>query len=437
MAAAEILVNETDVLMTLTFPTGLVAFADRDRNNQLSSSEIQTYRTELETVLGQQIRLSDRGDRNGTLSVQPLDTPSQLITAQAAPNSHSTLQLRYTWTQPIQALTLHYNFFLPGVDTAHCLATILQAGQLRTFIFTPSHPIMVLTPGLLGSTTGILAIVGAFVWGALHSLSPGHGKTVIAAYLIGERATPKHALFLALTTTVTHTLGVFALGLITLFATRYILPQQLYPWMSLASGVIVIAIGLNLFRSRLQHQHIHHAPLYEHSLIPNHTYHPTIDHHHHDHHDHTHHHHHDYQNNYHHDHHDHHHHHHLPFSPETSQVTWRNLLALGVSGGLLPCPAALVLLLGAIALNQVGLGLLLVLVFSLGLASVLTSLGLALIYTKHLFERIPIQFKLARFFPAMSAVCIMLIGFGISTQALMQVLGLEITQFLAISLSPG
>src|SRR3989304_3762810 len=102
----------------------------------------------------------------------------------------------------------------------------------------------------VGPLTLLFAIVVSFVWGALHAMSPGHGKTVVAAYLVGTRGTSRHALVLGLTVTLTHTLGVFALGLVTLFASNYILPEQLFPWLSLASGVLVLGIGLTLLITR-------------------------------------------------------------------------------------------------------------------------------------------------------------------------------------------
>src|SRR5215213_2850731 len=100
--------------------------------------------------------------------------------------------------------------------------------------------------------TLLLALAVSFLWGAMHALTPGHGKTIVGAYLVGSRGTMKHALYLGLTTTITHTLGVFALGLITLFAARYIVPETLYPWMSLLSGLFVVGIGINLFVSRFK-----------------------------------------------------------------------------------------------------------------------------------------------------------------------------------------
>lgn len=235
------------------------------------------------------------------------------------------------------------------------------------------------------------ALLLAMVLGAGHALTPGHGKTVVAAYLIGARGTARHALFLGLTVTLTHTAGVFALGLITLFASRYILPERVFPWIGLLSGLLVVAIGASLFVNRLRR---------------------ARDHHHHHAHDHEHHH------DHHHDHGPgHHHHHHIP-GDDDRPITWRSLLALGVSGGLLPCPSALVVLLSAIALGRVGFGLLLIVAFSAGLAGVLTAIGLALVYASRLFARLPLDGRLPRLLPIASAALVTLAGLGISLEAL-------------------
>src|SRR4030095_1590279 len=100
--------------------------------------------------------------------------------------------------------------------------------------------------------TLLLALGISFIWGAMHAMTPGHGKTIVGAYLVGSRGTLKHALYLGLTTTITHTLGVFALGLITLFAAQYIVPEKLFPWLSLLSGLFVVGIGVNLLVSRFR-----------------------------------------------------------------------------------------------------------------------------------------------------------------------------------------
>jgi ABC-type nickel/cobalt efflux system permease component RcnA len=275
--------------------------------------------------------------------------------------------------------------------------------------------------GQFGPGAVALALLLATLWGAAHALSPGHGKTIVAAYLVGSRGTALHALYLGLTVTATHTLGIYALGLTTLFAAAWILPERLYPWLSLGSGLAVVLVGASLFVARLraggraQHGHSHD---HDHE-------------HHHDHgHEHGHEHrHHELEREHDHHHepgrdhlhgHDHgaHHHDHLP----PDRVTPRGLIALGIAGGLLPCPSALVLLLGAIALGQIGFGLLLVVAFSLGLAGVLTAIGIALVHARRLFEaprlrRLPRAAAL-RWAPVLSALIVTLIGAAMSVQAL-------------------
>jgi ABC-type nickel/cobalt efflux system permease component RcnA len=251
--------------------------------------------------------------------------------------------------------------------------------------------------------TILLALLAAFGWGAAHAFSPGHGKTIVGAYLVGSRGTVRHALFLGLTTTITHTAGVFALGFVTLFAAQFILPEKLYPWLSMLSGVLVVVIGAVMIKDRL------------HSFVTGQA--------HHHHHGHDHEHHHDHDHGHDHDHsHDHgHHHHHLPPGVDGAPITWRGLLALGISGGLLPCPSALVLMLGAISLQRVGFGLALIVMFSLGLASVLTAIGVVLVYAGKFFQRIPESGPLFRFVPVASALFITVIGVGITVQALMNI----------------
>jgi ABC-type nickel/cobalt efflux system permease component RcnA len=273
--------------------------------------------------------------------------------------------------------------------------------------------------------TLLLALVVSFLWGAMHAMTPGHGKTIVGAYLVGSRGTAKHALYLGLATTITHTTGVFVLGLVTLFAARFILPEKLFPWLSFVSGLLVVGIGANLFFNRMkasgilsrsgpvkdENPHDHHPhnhdPNHDHTHEHKHPYSHDPDHHHeHGHADkddkiHT-------------------HDHHLPAGANGSPVTVRSLLALGISGGLLPCPSALVVLLSAIALNRVGFGLVLVFAFSLGLAGVLTGIGLLFVYAGRFFNRIPVQNRLLRLLPALSALFITLVGLGITVQALAQ-----------------
>ncbi len=272
----------------------------------------------------------------------------------------------------------------------------------------------VLTPGAL-----LFALLASLLWGAAHALSPGHGKTVVAAYLVGARGTARHAAFLGLTVTATHTAGVFALGVVTLYLSRYILPEVLYPWLNVFSGLLVVLIGLTLFSRRLrgvlrrgdiEHGHHHH-----HGHVHSHD-HGVGTHSHHDHAPAAH------ETEHHQGHgpdarargvvhtHDGHTHTHMPPGADGSRVTWRSLVALGVSGGLVPCPSALVLLLSAISLDRLELGMVLVVSFSLGLAAVLTGIGLLMVYARRFFERFSFEARMPRFLPVASALTISLAG---------------------------
>ncbi len=210
----------------------------------------------------------------------------------------------------------------------------------------------------------LVAIAVAFVLGAAHALTPGHGKTIVAAYLVGSRGTMKHAALLGAMVTFTHTISVFLLGLATLFLFRFIVPENIAEILGVASGLSIFLLGawmlIQRFRKRTAHSHHHHHDHHHHHA----------GHHHHDHE----HHHHDHA----HDHHHEHDHSHLP----PDQITWGSLITLAVSGGMVPCESALVLLLSAIAVGRVGLGLILLVAFSLGLAGVLMALGMAVLYAK-------------------------------------------------------
>ncbi len=293
-----------------------------------------------------------------------------------------------------------------------------------------------LSPALIA-----LSMLAALLWGAAHALTPGHGKAVVAAYLIGARGTARHAGILGLTVTLTHTAGVFALGAVTLYLSRYILPETLYPWLNVVSGLLVVTIGLSLLYGRLRkgagHTHEHGEHTHVHDEPTHHDHEPVLagshassEHSHGDHgHPHVHHghgHEHAHDDDHGHSHHEHTHSHgghthsHLPPGADGSRITMRSLVALGVSGGLIPCPAALVLLLSAISLDRTGLGIVLVVAFSVGLAVVLTGIGLLMIYARHVFERFSFEARAPSFLPIASAAIVSLVGLVILLGALAQ-----------------
>jgi nickel/cobalt transporter (NicO) family protein len=220
----------------------------------------------------------------------------------------------------------------------------------------------------LGVGVILLSLLIAAFWGAAHALSPGHGKAIVAAYLVGSRGTPRHALLLGLTVTVTHTAGVFALGLVTLGLSELIVPEQLYPWLNLVSALFVVGVGASVLRARVGRRQAHH-----------------------------------------------HHHHHR-------DRNLRDLLAVGISGGLLPCPTALVVLLAAISLHRVGYGLVLILAFSFGLAGAMTAVGLAAVSARRFLRKESFDGRIVRALPATSAALILALGLAMTTRALPGVL---------------
>jgi ABC-type nickel/cobalt efflux system permease component RcnA len=228
----------------------------------------------------------------------------------------------------------------------------------------------------------LVSLAAALFWGAAHALSPGHGKTIVTAYLVGRRGTPRDAAILGLIVTVTHTIGVFALGLVTLALSQWIVPDTLYPWLNAVAGISVVAIGAAVLRARLRdwlhvrahrHGHTHHHHGHDHDHAP---------------------------------------------EPGTG---FRGLLAVGISGGALPCPSALVVLLAAISLHRLAFGFVLIVAFSLGLALTITGIGLVAVLARSAFARRSFDGLALRILPALSAVVIVVAGVAMTVHALPKV----------------
>ena len=232
-----------------------------------------------------------------------------------------------------------------------------------------------LRQGQIGWTVMLFGMLAAFAFGAVHALSPGHGKTLVAAYLVGSRGTPRHAIFLGLMVTFTHTVSVFALGLVTLYLSRFVLPETITPILGAISGITIVWVGATLLYRRTIGRV--NAPS------------TGLAHHHGDGHVHTH-------------------------VPEEMSVG--GLIALGASGGLVPCPSALVLLLTSVSLGRVAFGLTLLVAFSLGLAVVLSGIGLAVLYARHLIPEgaAVMRSKAVRYLPVASAAFIVCVGIAMT-----------------------
>jgi nickel/cobalt transporter (NicO) family protein len=263
----------------------------------------------------------------------------------------------------------------------------------------------------------LLALAAALGAGALHALGPGHGKSIMAAYLVSGEGRARHALLVGVAVSLMHTLSVIGLGVVTLWASNLFPPETVLPWLSLLSGAVVLGLGLwllyvrsrGLFVPRKAHVHslIVEPALLEpayavalpgggdraHALDHSHS-HPG----------------------------DHSHSHsglgahdHAP--PKGVELfSARGLAAVGLSGGLLPSPSALVVLLGAVALGRTAFGLLLVAAFSIGLASALTAVGLLVLKARDAAQS---RFggKVSAWLPLASAALIVCVGVVLTGRA--------------------
>jgi len=239
--------------------------------------------------------------------------------------------------------------------------------------------------------------------GALHALEPGHGKTIVAAYLVGSKGTAGHAVLLGLIVTAAHTAGVYLLGAVTLYASKYFVPEQLYPWLGMISGIVIAIIASYMMIRAWTGEDGDHS----HEIVGAHSHWfaslgksrsaensdsqslgdrgtPTGQ----------------------------------ASNNPSNKVSLTQLLTLGITGGIVPCPAALVVLLSAFSLHRVGFGFFLIVAFSLGLSAVLIAVGLSMVYARNFIARWksdgPI---LKRWLPVASAGFMLVLGLGIAGRA--------------------
>jgi nickel/cobalt transporter (NicO) family protein len=258
----------------------------------------------------------------------------------------------------------------------------------------------------------LITLLAAVGLGALHAAEPGHGKTLLAVSLVGARATPKQALLLAIGLTAAHTAGVIILGGLLLVAARWIVPEAIYPWITLVSGAAVAILGAGalarFIHTRRGAAHAYGGDTRSHDLD-----------------------------------HDHGHDHGLAGD---EALTFRGVMLVAMSGNIAPCPAALVVLLAALALHEVAYGIAVVIAFSVGLAAILTGLGIALVRGAACIARKPAFDSIATYAPLASACVISVIGavmFGQGAAASafgappVTAAVLVLTAIAAYALSPG
>lgn len=262
--------------------------------------------------------------------------------------------------------------------------SVADVGSAPIFGVTSTARMNDLSDVLARNLSDPLVLLGALLLavglGALHSLEPGHGKTLLAISLVGARATVPQACILAVALTVAHTIGVLIFGVVVLTLTKYIVPETLYPWIALLSGAFVAILGARALAREIRRRG---APQHDHD--------------------------------------GHHHHHdddgfadavhaHSHLIPGSAPISFRSAIIAASTGNVAPCPAALVVLLAAIATHRIGWGLVLIVAFSLGLALTLTLLGIAVVRGATWLTQRPQFDRLARYAPLVTATAISVIG---------------------------
>jgi nickel/cobalt exporter len=239
--------------------------------------------------------------------------------------------------------------------------TPTSGGILADFASRPD-----LSAGLIA-----LMIAAAILVGAVHALGPGHGKSLIGAYLVGSGGTLRQAVAVGAAVSVMHTASVLGLGVLVLSAERLFAPERVYPWLGLVSGLVALGLGAALLVSRLhalseRRRHGHDHP------------HPA------------------------------------------RPLSRRGLIALAFAGGILPSPSALVVLLGSVSIGRTAIGLVLIAAFSVGLAASLVAVGVVAIHARHIATR-RLPTGLIRLAPVVSAGCIALVGVALTARGLVQI----------------
>ncbi|GAA0469643.1 hypothetical protein Ade02nite_32640 [Paractinoplanes deccanensis] len=364
----------------------------------------------------------------GTISVRgtaPLPAASRQVTVRDGyrPGQPTSVQMSVTLARgaALAPSDIHHG------ESGRSITVDLAPPAVSTAVEAPAAPGLkdrafaalrspLASPWALLVLLAVCALLGAF-----HALTPGHGKAMLAAYLVGSKGTRRQALFLGLVITVTHTASVVVLGAAVLLAGRHVLPDVLVPSLELAAGLIVLILGLRVVRHRWSHRASRHADTHAragaHGHIHEHAH--THEHGHphgrgddgHGAHGHPH-----GDGDHGHPHgdgdhgHQHGHHHGPLLGRRSGPGAGRGALAaLGVSGGLLPCPEALGILILAAGLNRTALGLGMIAAFSAGLAAVLVALGLVLVSGARAIKK-PGPASLAARLPLVSAAVVVVLG---------------------------
>lgn len=435
LQATYITVAPTQIVVELDLTPGVLvapqvlAELDSDGDQEITDAEGRAY---ADTVL-RNVTLQVDG-QPPTLAVTRIDMPAYLniqagygtirifTAATLADGMTGTHQISYTNNNAPTGATYQVNAFVDqGVsitlgkqnrdDIQQSMTLDYAIGGAAPSVAEPVDTLVSTPDGTMGQARRLLAYLDApalsplalllaltlaGVLGGLHALTPGHGKTLVAAYLVCSRGTVRHAVALGAIVTFTHTASVIVIGLLALFASQFVVPDVLVPILEILSGVLVVFLGIRLvwqrwaaFRGRRDPDHAHrhdHGHTHDHDHTRDHGH----DHGHGDGHTHSH-------------------------LPPAEGVKLGSLVAMGVSGGLVPCPEALGIMIIAVGLNRIALGLGLIVSFSFGLAAVLIVIGVLLVRSRALVERFgSLGGRLSSGLPLGSAVIVTVLGVGIT-----------------------
>jgi high-affinity nickel-transport protein len=372
-----------------------------DRSHELtaySSDVLNSPPQQLSALVGYRTSLSEPETSASTAAIGPTSkrtNPSGTKTGQRAatlqgqrrsPDATTWADVMDAQSSPSEVVPLVAAHLAPASraqNTPHSRFTELISTQGKLSLW------LLLSAGLIAAGLG-----------ALHALEPGHGKTIVAAYLVGARGTARHAVLLGIVVTAAHTAGVYLLGGLTLYASRYIVPEQLYPWLGAISGLSVAGLGIFIFLRHLtgetgehshaagdQHSHWFLSMFKQRTRIEE-ADRAAIE----------------------------------QDSKTDRALSLRELCMLGITGGIVPCPAALVVLLSAFSLHRIGFGLFLITAFSFGLAAVLVIVGLTMVYAKRLVSsRVRTGNTAVGYLPFLSSAFMVVLGAGITASAVASV----------------
>lgn len=424
----------------VTWTVASSAFGYHPGAASLPTSRTECHLTATATIRHQStIDLADtyRTDRVGWHEITALGVGIGLRDT-TVPSTSTTNELRQYPTDllasPLNQRTATLTASTAGASPN--AATIAVPGLLgRTLNTLTNHFYDIIGSPHLDPTVGLLGAVLALLLGAAHAALPGHGKTVMAAYIAGRRGTIRDAITVGVTVTTTHTAGVLLLGLL-LTVLVGLVGEVVLGWLGVASGLLVAAIGFSLLRTALRRRahHAHHATTSAlDDLVPRQLpalvgaepgpaqpataadTPPTSGHHH----------------NHGHPHHEHSHHSHdHPHDEDNGPLGRRGLIGMGVAGGLVPSPSALIVLLGAIALGRTWYGIVLVIAYGVGMAITLTAAGLTLVLLRRKLHHTaahrlgPWTARLSMAAPILTAALVLIVGIGLALRAALPLLGL-------------